>query len=113
MLSNVGEKFYCKECDYTGSCLSNWSKHLLTRKHTNRINRTNLLEKLYACKKCNKEYSARNSLWYHESKCEYKEPDYKEPDYNSIIHKLLADNIELRNFIIEQASEHKKTQRIL
>ena len=23
MLSNVGEKFYCKECDYTGSCLSN------------------------------------------------------------------------------------------
>ena len=103
MLSNVGEKYYCKECDYIGSCLSNWSKHLLTRKHTNRTNRTNLLDKSFACKKCKKGYSARNSLWYHESKCEYKEQDT-----NSLIHKLLADNIELRNFIIEQASEHKK-----
>jgi hypothetical protein len=105
MLSNVGEKYYCKECDYTGSCLSNWSKHLSTRKHTNRTNRTNLLEKLYACKKCKKGYSARNSLWYHESKC-----DYQEPDNNSMIHKLLADNQELRNFIIEQS---KSTNEIM
>jgi hypothetical protein len=105
MLSNVGEKYYCKECDYTGSCLSNWSKHLLTRKHTNRTDRTNLLEKLYACKKCKKGYSARNSLWYHESKC-----DYQEADNNSMIHKLLADNQELRNFIIEQS---KSTNEIM
>ena len=105
MLSKVGEKLYCKECDYIGSCFSNWSKHLLTRKHTNRTNRTNLLEKLYVCKKCKKEYSARNSLWYHESKC-----DYKEHDNNSLIHKLLADNQELRNVIIEQS---KSTNEIM
>jgi hypothetical protein len=57
-----------------------------------------LSQKSLACKKCKKEYSARNSLWYHESKCEYKEPDL-----NSVIHKLLADNQELRNFIIDQS----------
>jgi phage FluMu protein Com len=45
----------------------------MTRKHQNR---TILNEKTpknaaasYACKKCNKEYKARNSLWYHAKKC--------------------------------------------
>ena len=98
MSSKVVKQYKCDSCDYTCSRSSDWSKHLLTRKHSNRTNRTDLSQKSLACKKCSKEYSARNSLWYHESKC-----NYQEPDNNSIIHKLLADNQELRNFIIEQS----------
>jgi len=30
----------------------------------------NLSQKLLACKYCNKTYKARNSLWYHENKCQ-------------------------------------------
>ena len=70
-------KFYCKSCDF--ECCKNvdWGRHLLTRKHTNRTMTNNLEQQItpdftnrvFVCKKCNKEYKARNSLWYHENKC--------------------------------------------
>ena len=95
------EEFFCKECDFRCFKMSNWTAHKLTRKHQNR---TILNEKMpknatasFACKKCNKEYKARNSLWYHENKCNIVENKCKD-DQN-----LLSDNLELRNFIIEQS----------
>ena len=94
----------CEYCDFTCCKLSNWTKHISTRKH---MNRTNIEQKedknaVFHCKQCNKEYKARNSLWYHEQKCAIQtEPD-KSP-YLDIINKLLADNTELKNFIIEQS----------
>jgi len=99
------EEFSCKECDFTCCKLSDWTRHTMTRKHQNR---TILNEKTpknaaasYACKKCNKEYKARNSLWYHENKCNIvdviNENKCKENQ------RLLSDNLELRNFIIEQS----------
>ena len=97
-MAKSSENLYCKECDYNGSCLANFKKHLLTQKHQNITNRTHLLGKLSACKKCGKEYTARNSLWYHEAKCKIGESDNV-----TIINRLLADNQELRNFIVEQS----------
>jgi hypothetical protein len=121
MLGKVREDLCCKVCDYIGSCPANYSKHLLTRKHldrTNRMNRTEVLGKQYSCKQCGKEYSARNSLWYHENKCKIsvdvsKAPDEHDaapPDVNiyAIVNKLITENQELRKFILEQSSEHKK-----
>jgi hypothetical protein len=121
MLGKVREELCCKSCDYIGSCPANYSKHLLTRKHldrTNRKNRTEVLGKQYSCKQCGKEYSARNSLWYHENKCKdatkvpdkTDEPDAITPDVNiyAIVNKLISENQELRKFILEQSSEHKK-----
>jgi hypothetical protein len=121
MLGKVREELCCKSCDYIGSCPANYSKHLLTRKHldrTNRKNRTEVLGKQYSCKQCGKEYSARNSLWYHENKCKdatklpdkTDERDATPPDVNiyAIVNKLISENQELRKFILEQSSEHKK-----
>uniref|UniRef100_A0A6C0F0D9 C2H2-type domain-containing protein n=1 Tax=viral metagenome TaxID=1070528 RepID=A0A6C0F0D9_9ZZZZ len=97
------EEFFCKECDFRCCKMSNWTTHKLTRKHQNR---TNLNEKMpknatanFSCKKCNKAYKARNSLWYHESKCNVTDVDRLLTDNQ----RLLSDNVELRNFIIEQS----------
>ena len=54
-----------------------WERHIATRKHTNRTMSNNLEQEItpnfthnvFVCNKCNKEYKARNSLWYHEKKC--------------------------------------------
>ena len=63
----------CKTCDFKCCRPAEFNRHLATRKHQDR---TNLNEKTpkntaacFKCKKCNKEYKARNSLWYHENKC--------------------------------------------
>ena len=75
--TNLGQKvaknFDCKPCLYSCKKESDWTKHLSTRKHKNRTNLNNIeqnsCKQLYNCKQCGKEYKARNSLWYHEQKC--------------------------------------------
>jgi dsRNA-specific ribonuclease len=69
----------------------------------------------YLCRNCDKEYSVRSSLWYHERKCaiekQIEQSPVKPPIYIEleksphleIIHRLLSDNMELKNFIIEQS----------
>jgi hypothetical protein len=94
-------KYACEHCNYACSKLSEWTKHKLTRKH---LLRTNLEQKKteikFTCKRCNKEYKARNSLWYHEKKCTNKEPALElttiHTQYLEIINKLLTENRELR-----------------
>jgi len=68
---NAEKKYSCELCDYSTSRKSSIDKHLLSSKHKNR----NFLEpkscapNTFECKKCKKIYSVRNSLWYHEKKC--------------------------------------------
>ena len=66
--------FVCSLCNYSTSRKSSIDKHNLSSKHINRM-KLNTLEfkscdkELYACSKCKKTYTARNSLWYHVKKC--------------------------------------------
>jgi hypothetical protein len=76
--------FECKECAFICSKKSNYSKHLITAKH---IFRTTLNKKMpnteiFNCKHCNKAYSVRNSLWYHEKRCVSSENIDKEESNN-------------------------------
>ena len=70
------DNFECKICKFKCSKKSNYLKHLTTLKHINRTKLNDLEIKNakkcqeYICKYCNKIYNARNSLWYHEKKCE-------------------------------------------
>lgn len=103
------EKFNCELCDFKCSKKSNWDAHLITRKHKNRTN-LNILEQknaekmpnknhTYFCKKCNKEYTARNSLWYHEKKCQFNENN--EIPLTNFISDIMKDNNEFKQLIIE------------
>ena len=105
--------FKCEHCDFKCSKQSNWSTHLLTRKHQNRmkLNEKNEVTAApsFVCKKCDKSYKARNSLWYHENKCSLK-PVVTEKINADLIERILDDrqrilddNAELRNFIMEQS----------
>ncbi len=94
------ETYYCEKCDFKCCKQSNWNTHLSTRKHAIRTNLNDFnAEKttsLYVCKKCNKEYKARNSLWYHETKCSLDTT------------KLEKVNEELLSLICEQTKAMEK-----
>jgi len=69
------QKFQCDSCHFVCSKESEWSRHIITRKHINRTKLNGLEPKkidvchiAYTCE-CGKEYSARNSLWYHKKRC--------------------------------------------
>jgi hypothetical protein len=106
--------FTCDNCDFKCYKKSNYDNHLLTTKHKNRIQLSNLepknAKKMFVCEKCNKEYTVRNSLWYHEKKCNYeKEKDdgdnYYEginlKDKDALVLHLLKQNGDLQKSLIE------------
>lgn len=66
-------RYVCELCNFNCIKKSNYNIHLTTTKHNNNTNKinveTNKSKTSIFCKKCNKEYRARNSLWYHERKC--------------------------------------------
>ena len=124
--------YFCNICEFICSKQSNYEKHLLTSKHKNRTNLNNLeqkmpenAEKLFICKKCNKEYKVRNSLWYHEKTCNFEkdktikdivleiikqnnnniitneEPIQNQSGDKELINYLIKENQDFKNLILE------------
>jgi hypothetical protein len=63
--------FTCTICDYTTSRKSHYERHILTPKHQNETNETNLgtkSTKKYQCL-CGKLYNSRTTLWRHKHIC--------------------------------------------
>lgn len=71
------EKYYCKDCDFKCSKLSNYNQHLSTRKHKMLTNVDKMLTspaeknatRLFVCEFCEKTYKHRQSLSLHKRKC--------------------------------------------
>ena len=123
------EIFNCNCCDFITSKQSDWKRHCLTPKHKNRtiLNEKNAENaKNFFCKKCQKTYKARNSLWYHEQKCniisnmvlqhsenyeQYKTNDNnttnKTNEIKEFMNYLIKENAELKNIIIDVAKNGK------
>ena len=100
--------FICNICDFKCYKKCNYKSHLLTTKHINRTNVLDLEQKTskarFICRKCNKQYNARNSLWYHEKKCNHEKQQTdeckdKDKDKDNIINLLLTQNKELMDLI--------------
>ena len=133
------QKYTCVHCNYHTGNMKDYNKHLLTAKHLNRTLRTEKSQKSpkipkskFVCD-CGKEYTARNSLWYHRKSCksqttesenvhdefcsdiEVNESDVVLPDTNKIspgfIMELLRQNHEFKTLIIEQQQENQKQQQ--
>jgi hypothetical protein len=104
----------CEICVFKCSKQSNYDIHLLTAKHKNRTNLNNLepiknASKMFACKNCNKEYKARNSLWYHEQKCNYEKQkeniNNDKDNINSDKNNIINDKDNLINLLLTQNKE--------
>jgi len=89
---NPQKSLTCKLCDYVTSNLKDFNKHLSTSKHCSRTILNASVKKgtknpKYECKFCKKEYSARNSCWYHEKQC-LDNPSNKQPA-EAIVSKVI------------------------
>ena len=105
------EKFMCETCDFKCNKHSNYTNHLLTAKHKKRTN-LNILEQKnagpkYVCKYCEKVYKARNSLWYHENRCDKKTCN------NTILDptEILDDDNKLISLILDVVKSNSELQK--
>jgi hypothetical protein len=126
------EQYMCEFCDFSCKYASNWSTHMNTAKHMERISIRNLdLSKdyIFQCTGCNQKFNKDYKLKYHKKKCipitlntfqdetvsNITGPALNEPINSSEMVKLLIkENQELRNFVIEQTKEQtKQTNNII
>ena len=125
------DNFYCECCDYKCCKSSDYTRHLSTMKHKNRIFRTQNAPKransiiaensmVYKCD-CGKTYSARNSLWYHKKKCTYNEEQTHSTNTithdGNILDALIRqqeihkeESAELKKILIQQQEQMKEQQ---
>ena len=107
------ENFNCIYCDFICSKKSNFDAHVLTLKHKKRTFLNNLEQKnaekcqIFSCKNCQRIYSARNSLWYHERKCIESKSDVNE--LTSIVLEVVKQNQEL---MVQNAETQKQNQEL-
>ena len=117
----IAEKFHCKNCDYKCCKSSDWSKHILTRKHQNNdkimTNDDVFSPKVadtisYNCE-CGKKYKYRQGLFTHKKICNVINSEVDDETNNihskNLIITLLKQNNELQNQIIELSKERFAT----
>jgi hypothetical protein len=122
--SSINRRIYkCGCCEYETIKKCDFDKHLSTLKHN--IN-TEFTTKLLVCKKCNKTYRHRSSLWRHQKTCldkiiiiENTEDEEitinEENSYidNDLIMRLIDENKELKNLLLEQAKQTNEIKNIM
>ena len=115
--------FNCELCDYNTCRESQYSRHLLTSKHTKRINTNQNVPKRsiteYICD-CGKQYLHASSLWNHKQKCTINTPNDTDvmdnirlDDNTSMIPQidaptiieLLKQNNEFKCLLVEQQQQ--------
>jgi hypothetical protein len=122
-------KFTCEQCDFKCSKLSNYKKHLSTRKHIKRyIGLQDLEEKKLKRCACGKEYVYRQGLYAHKKNCDYKpgaaaaaaaeakteaepEPKPKLYEKEDIVDVLLKENQDFKNIILELVKNNGDLQK--
>ena len=123
----VATKYHCKNCDYTTCKLSNWKKHIKTKKHmdnkdssritksSQKVAKSSSEPKKWTCA-CGKSYKYASGYSKHKSKCTFI---HEEETENVIIvhqekkelHEMTKEELE-KTLLIEQilAERHKRTQ---
>ena len=84
--------YVCEKCDYTTNNVTNYKKHLNTKKHLDNKRVTVDLTQ-YECKACNLKYNNRMSLWRHKKKC----IDAEEQNVTINVKDNSALNLEMSN----------------
>ena len=88
----VPKIFHCKNCDYTTSKKSQWTRHVSTAKHKNAINAINdaiqKSSKENKCKVCNRVFKHLSSLYRHQKICKNASVCYPKviQSYPKVIH---------------------------
>ena len=125
--------FECKKCIFNCSKKGDYNRHLLTRKHQLATTTTEITSKNtsnnFLCN-CGKTYKERTALWRHKKKCSFEETkegtkleEKKETteeiteeitediDYKLLLLKMMEQNNELQNTIVNQQQEYQKSQQ--
>ena len=111
------ELFVCTKCNFKCSKKSNYTQHILTRKHNMEINGNEWKSKNAVCKNCDKTFKSASGLWKHQQKCT-KQQDSQDPTIETSIKmpepevfiELLKQNQEFKQLMLDQSKQMQEMQ---
>ena len=108
------KNYECKKCGFLASKKSNYEKHLATGKHNSlhSLTQKEANQALHECKNCNKEYTSRVGLWYHNKKCVASpmvavDKD-ENPDELTFLSNLVLEVVKSNTELMKQNQEFQK-----
>lgn len=126
------ESFSCEKCRFICRYISDWNRHITTRKHVvqcqleingnewkqSSSNLTSL--KYFTCENCCKKFQSSSGLWKHQKKCgnnqniEFiKEKAKTIVDKDELIMFLIKECTDYKNLIIEQQNKMFEQQNMI
>jgi hypothetical protein len=105
-MPNSGNNFYCEKCNFTALKQSNWSAHLITKKHK-RNSEGDVNNNKFICD-CGREYKHSSSLCNHRKICNKIQSNPPTDLLLEVIKQnndIQKQNQHLQNTIIEQNKE--------
>ena len=120
-VAKVAQIFYCVNCDYKCIKKSNFEKHLTTVKHKKQLHDDQIMtnddqkvakvaQPLFTCE-CGKKYKYKQGLSVHKKNCKFFLDEQSDNSNNQltisndVVLKLLNDNQELKNIIVQQQTQ--------
>ena len=120
-VAKVAQLFYCVKCDYKCIKKSNFEKHLATVKHKKQLLDDQIMtnddqkvakvaQPLFTCE-CGKKYKYKQGLSVHKKNCKFFLDEQSDNSNNKltlsndVVLKLLNDNQELKNIIVQQQTQ--------
>lgn len=102
--------YICINCDFTTCNKTDYSRHILTKKHKGNIlemNGNKKYVKIFICKDCNKQYKTNAGLWKHNKICKQNILNISNEENKQKEKKHIDDvsNKDLINFLMKQNSE--------
>jgi hypothetical protein len=107
---NQHSNFYCEKCDYTTNNKKDYNKHLSTLKHQNDPQMKQInpdISSNHTCF-CGQILNSRTTFWRHKKKCINvpKKENSPEEISNSLVIKLLSQNNDLQQLLLEQSKQN-------
>jgi len=113
------KKFLCEDCNFSCINKQDYTRHLNTAKHKILTNPNVFVIKKHTCE-CGKEYKHSSSLSAHKRKCSYllasesesesekEKPNEEELGYKKLLVKMIEQNSELQQTILDQQQTIKE-----
>lgn len=115
----VREIYECKLCNFTSGRISQYERHLTTRKHKNQHLSTTLKNDYFECE-CGKIYKERSGLWRHKKKCDYKQNDdiacpiiNDIDDNKSNSHDIVDENLDYKKMFLQMMKQNNEMQQTM
>ena len=108
----VQELYVCKSCNFSSSRLSQYERHLTTRKHKNQHLSTTDKNDFFECE-CGKAYKERSGLWRHKKKCDYNYSENSSIKPICIAIENTGENLDYKEMFLEMMKKNNEMQQTM